>query len=380
MDIKSNMKILHITNWYPSRPTPLSALWIQNHIKALSDHAINKIYHIEIRKGSFKFLVGKNEDSSSYILLHIPIEIWRLYEIISFLFVMTVLVRNNRREYEVINFHIAYPNCTYLNLLKKFLKKPLVITEHWSAYHYDFNIEKPGKRRRIQNIFQYNIPVISVSKSLLEDVKKFSNTSLTGYIIPNIVNTDIFRYYKNPEISRKGIFFAVSQWKWPKDPFILLKAWKDLQDVNDSIFLIIGGYGPQWKDMVELADKLGLSDTIEFRGKMNQKQIALEMNRATAFIHISEYETFSVVCAEALCCGTPVIASKVGGIMELINSRNGILVENNEHSIIKAIQDIINNKMRYNRMKISESATCLYNRRTIGKKYFDAIQDIIQIQ
>ena len=55
------MKILHITNWYPSRPTPVSAIWIRNHIKALSNHVNNKIYHIEVRKGNLKVLKGKKQ-------------------------------------------------------------------------------------------------------------------------------------------------------------------------------------------------------------------------------------------------------------------------------------------------------------------------------
>jgi len=372
------MKILHITNWYPSKPTPLSAIWIQHHIKALSNHAINEIYHIEIRKGNFKILKGKNEDNSSYFLFFIPVEIWRLYEVISFLLVVYVLIKNSKREFEAINFHIAYPNCTYLHLLKKFLNKPVVITEHWSAYHFNFNIKTPKKRKRIKNIFQHNIPVITVSKSLLGDIQRFSNSSFPGYIIPNVVNTDIFTYYEYSQKQNKDIFFAVSQWKWPKDPFILLKAWKTLQDTNNNIHLVIGGYGPQWHDMINLANDLNILDTVEFVGKMVQSQIAEEMNRATAFIHISEYETFSVVCAEALCCGTQVIASDVGGIKEMINEMNGILIENHEDRIIEAINYVVKNKRLYKKKDIFTAAVNAYNEKNIGNQYYETIRKIIR--
>lgn len=372
------MKILHITNWYPSRPSPLSATWIRNHIKSLPDYVINTIYHIEIKRGSLKILTGKNDDNSSYFIFHFPLEIWKLYEVISLILVLIVLVINRKRELEAINFHIAYPNCTYIYIIKKLINKPIIITEHWSAYYYDFNIIVPRKRKRIQKIFHHNIPVITVSNSLMEDIRRFSNSNFPGYVIPNVVHTDVFTYCENPHNKDKYIFLAVSQWKWPKDPFILLKAWKTIQNGNKNKHLIIGGYGPQWNDMVALVNKLGISDTVELRGKMNQIQIAEEMNRATAFIHISQYETFSVVCAEALCCGTPVIASNVGGIKELINSQNGILSENNENDIVRAIRDIIKNKKHYNRREISLSAINIYNNGIIGKKYSDTIKDILQ--
>jgi len=371
------MKILHIANWYPSRPTPFSAYWIRNHIKSLSDHVSNKIYHIEIRKGSLKILVGKNGDGSSYYLVYFPTEIWRLYEVIGFVFVLLVVIRNSKREFDAINFHIAYPNCTYLKIIKKLVNKPLIITEHWSAYHYDFNIKNPQKRKRIQNIFHHNIPVITVSRSLLEDIQRFSKTSFPGFIIPNIVNTDIFTYHDNLQNQDKVIFFAVSQWKWPKNPFLLLKVWKTLQDKKKNIHLIIGGYGPQWREMVKLSEELGLLDSIELRGKMDQQQIAYEMNRATAFIHISEYETFSVVCAEALCCGTPVIASNVGGIKELIDDQNGILVENEEIRILEALDYIIKNKKLFKKEDICTTAINTYNEKNIGNQYYEIIREII---
>ena len=372
------MKILHITNWYPSRPTPHSAPWIQNHIKALSDYTENTIFHIEIRKGNIKVLMGKNADNSSYFILYIPIEIWRLYEIISFFLVLIVLLTRNERKITAINFHIAYPNCTYLHLIKKIIKKPLIITEHWSGYHFNFNIKTPRKRKRIQRIFHNDIPVITVSQALRDDIIHFSEADFPEYIMPNIVNTEIFKYHDNIVKPAKDTLFSVSLWKWPKDPFILLKAWKVIQESNKNAYLIIGGYGPQWDDMINLAGKLGITDTVEFRGKMNQDQIAKEMNHATAFIHISKYETFSVVCAEALCCGTPVIASNVGGLKELINSENGILIENDEGKIIESVRDIIKNKIHFNQKEISRLATCSYNSSVIGKKYADALKDILE--
>jgi glycosyltransferase involved in cell wall biosynthesis len=64
-------------------------------------------------------------------------------------------------------------------------------------------------------------------------------------------------------------------------------------------------------------------------GKLSFAEAACEMQNASYFLHASNYETFSLVCAEALSCGTPVVASAVGGVPEYLNDKNGILVSDN---------------------------------------------------
>ena len=122
----------------------------------------------------------------------------------------------------------------------------------------------------------------------------------------------------------------VSLWKLPKQPMMIIKAFKKFVDSHPNAKLIIGGYGPLWQEMIDTVHSYNLDHYVDFIGKLDSDQIASEMNKASAFIHISDYETFSVVCAEALCCGTPVIASAVGGIPEFIeDGKNGILINHN---------------------------------------------------
>jgi glycosyltransferase involved in cell wall biosynthesis len=299
-------------------------------------------------------------------------------EALSFLLILWILFKNKGKKFDIVNFHIAYPNCTYLNHIKRYIQIPVVITEHWSAYHFDFNIKNERKKKRIQKIFRQNTPVIAVSKALMEDIKSFSGSSFPGYIVPNVVNTDIFTYHKinaQPGIDR---FSAICQWKWPKDPFTLLKAWKIILLKNQNINLLIGGYGPQWNEIIETAEFLGIQQSIKFKGKMEPEEIALEMNKSSAFIHLSEYETFSVVCAEALCCGTPIIASNVGGLKELINHKNGILVENDEYAVVDAVHRMLNINTAYNKKDICRKASHAFNEITTGNQYNDVIERIIQ--
>lgn len=372
------MKILHIANWYPSKPTPFNAPWIRNHINSISDQSENVVYHIEVRKGSMKINYGKNNDNSTYFMIGLFFEIWRIYEILSFILVLWILIINKNKKFDIINFHIAYPNCTYLQIIKKWIKFPIIITEHWSAYHYNFNIKYPEKRNRIQRIFRNNIPVISVSNSLINDIKAFSKAEFPYFVIPNIVNTQVFKYQLPSSKINKKTFFMVSQWKWPKEPFIVIEAWRLVIQNFPSMKLKIGGYGPQLKKMDELIKDLNLMKNIEFFGNMKQEKIAEEMQSACAFIHCSEYETFSVVCAEALCCGTPVIASNVGGITEYVNKKNGILVEENKSEKFSlAIVNCYEKNYLYNRKLISKEASNNFSEKRIGTLYYETLSSII---
>jgi glycosyltransferase involved in cell wall biosynthesis len=347
-------------------------------MKALSNHVINKIYHIEVRKGNFKVLNGKNGDSSFYFILYLPFEIWRIYEVISFLLVLWVIIKNNKREFKAINFHIAYPNCTYLHILKRWINVPIAITEHWSGYHFDFNILNPKKRRKIQEIFHQNTPVITVSNALLKDIKNFSKADFPGYIVPNMIDTKIFNYTNAIQPSENIIFFMVSQWKWPKDPFTVIKAWRKVIRNFPNAKLRIGGYGKQVNEMVGLIEESNLHEWIYMMGQLTSEQIAFEMLRARAFIHCSEYETFSVVCAEALCCGTPVIASNVGGISDLIHSGNGILVpENTQEAFFQSISDFLNKGQHFDHENISREASNRFSGKQIGEKYYSILSKII---
>ena len=376
------LKILHITNWYPSKVCPSSAPWIKRQIDSLPrSEVVNKIYHVEVKKGKFSFIGGLNDDGSRYLILSLPFEIWKIYEWFSFCMVIWVLIKETKQQYDILNFHIAYPNLTFFKILRTYINSPIVITEHWSAYHFGFGVEDKKKLEPIRRIFRNGIPIIAVSESLMYDIKNFSNSEFPAFIIPNVVDTETFYYRQNGSGVEKPAtlsFFMVSQWKWPKNPFVVIRAWPSLLKKHQGAKLRIGGYGPQEKEMMGLVSILGLNEEIKFIGLMEPEQVAEEMNRATAFIHCTEYETFSVVCAEALCCGSPVIASDVGAISEVVQTGHGHLFDaNSEDCVAESIEKLLQDGERLQREVISKNSIDRFSSKKVGEKYFEALKQII---
>ena len=75
----------------------------------------------------------------------------------------------------------------------------------------------------------------------------------------------------------------------------------------------------------DLADRLGID--VQFRGAAPQEALPTYYNAASVLVVPSHYESFGLVAVEALACGTPVIASMVGGLPTVIrDGENGLLV------------------------------------------------------
>lgn len=88
---------------------------------------------------------------------------------------------------------------------------------------------------------------------------------------------------------------------------------------------------------------VGLEDRIKFIGPRSQKQLAALFSNAVATIVPSHYESFGMVAAEAQACGSPVIASKVGGLQDIVKHRmTGLHVEHkNPKQLARAMAQLL---------------------------------------
>lgn len=360
------LRILHITSWYPNKGNGREALFIRRHLEALNTNqeVEQKVIHLSVGPGRMYFS-RYSEGNTSHYILSIPIRKWIIIELISTFLLMIILLRHKSNSFDVINFHIAYPNLTFWHIIKRWFRSQIVITEHWSAYHLNFGLMQPPPR--IQRIFQQGIPVISVSSALLEDIKRFSSSDFPHYVVPNVVDESFFKAI--PSVHRiENRFFMVGQWKLPKKPLVVLEAFRLFLSGKRKGELIIGGYGPLLEEMKEYVNENEMQSSVHFIEALSPKQIAKEMRLANIYLHCSEYETFSVVCAEAMTSGCTVIASKVGGIPEFINEKNGILVEENSpEKFCKAMIMAVDSEFS------AQSIDHRFSHEEVGKKYYQVL-------
>jgi D-inositol-3-phosphate glycosyltransferase len=99
-----------------------------------------------------------------------------------------------------------------------------------------------------------------------------------------------------------------------------------LSQIDERPLTLIAGDGDVKGELEKLAEELKLDD-VHFLGHQGHQQMVCLFNVADVVALPSRTESFPLVAMEALACGTPVVASDVGGFREMINQQVGYLME-----------------------------------------------------
>ena len=110
-------------------------------------------------------------------------------------------------------------------------------------------------------------------------------------------------------------------------PDIALKAFALAVGENSLLRMTMIGGGPMREELEEMAEQLGVEEQVSIRGWQNMQETAELIREADIMLMPSRKESFGVSALEAISYGVPVVASRVGGIPEIIEDGvNGILV------------------------------------------------------
>lgn len=367
------MNILFLTCWYPTKEAPLKGIFIKEHAAAIKS-AGNKVVVLAVNVVNEAAWYKResehhtDENGIEVHIIHIRSKLWKLIYINPLLLNSYVKKYYNERiatrfSPSIVHSNILSPAGLLGHMLSTRLGVPHVITEHWS---------KVGKFMK-KNIFSslgrkaYNeaAAITTVSGFLSKSISPYVNQSSKITVVPNVVDNAIFSF--SPK-TKKGeiVFTAVATWKAPKQPHLFISGLANTQKISKrKIVLNIVGEGPLLDEVRKQAEQSGLC--ISFKGNLPKHKIAQMLHESDFFVHASAIETFSLVIAEALSTGTPVIASSVGAIPELITSASGILCENNEESWTDAISNAL--KREYDHAAISMRYSERFGRMHVGSLF-----------
>ncbi len=256
-----------------------------------------------------------------------------------------------REDFDVIHTHLPTPwsaDCSSRASLVK--RKPLVIT-----YHNDITGE--GIAGRIAGLYNQTFLKIVLKAAaqiiitqpkyldLSPHLKKFRNKIK---VIPNGVDVEKFRSM-DVEKEENTIFFlsVLDAFHRYKGLEYLLGALKLIKD-EMKIKLIVGGEGKLLDYYKKMADSLGVGDSVDFVGFVDDEEIVEYYNKCDVFVLPSTsfvQEGFGIVLLEAMACSKPVISTHIVGMANGIKEDNsGIIVKPRDSkaladAIVKILQD-----------------------------------------
>jgi len=174
------------------------------------------------------------------------------------------------------------------------------------------------------------------------DLKKFSN-SFKGEKIRKEFGFDI----------EMPIVTTIGRLDWYKAHQYFLQAAEKVKKIIPNVRFLIVGDGERRDYLENLVKELGISENIVFAG--NRKDIPEILNAIDIFVISSVSEGFGRVVVEAMACEKPVVATRVGGIVEIVEDGiTGKLVPpKNSEALAEAIIELLNNKEESKNMGIA---------------------------
>jgi teichuronic acid biosynthesis glycosyltransferase TuaC len=271
-------------------------------------------------------------------------------------------VRRLKKEFafDCIDAHFVYPDGLAAVLLGQIFGIPVIV----SARGTDIN-EYP-RLRLIRPLIRWALRhatgVIAVSAALRDRIAELGCPPASVRVIPNGTDPTFFRPMDRLEArqslglpSKAQIVVCVAALRPVKGQDLLIKAMALLAPVHPGLQVYFVGDGPLRGELERTVSRLNLAEQVHFAGQKSNQELGMWFNAADVSCLTSFKEGWPNVVSEALACGTPVVATRVGGIPEILDSPElGILVDTNKESIAGGLEKAL--ATSWNREQITARA------------------------
>ncbi|MFJ7274198.1 glycosyltransferase [Kitasatospora sp. NPDC098663] len=164
------------------------------------------------------------------------------------------------------------------------------------------------------------------------------------------------------------------------------KGWEDLvpafalvrRALPGAVLVVVGGEAPERRTgrgpLAALVERHGLTGSVDLRGPVPHQATARYYSAANVTAVPSHYEPFGLVAVESMACGTPVVATRVGGLRwSVADPRVGVLVPpRNPASLAKALVDVLTSGAAERRQACLDRVTSVYG----AERWVDGIRAI----
>lgn len=271
----------------------------------------------------------------------------------SFLKLLSLL---RREKPDLVHLHFVGTGALYLLCCRPFIPFKMIVTLHGDdveglPFRHQFHKWLLSKTLRNADF------VTSCSNYLLLKARTLCPV-IEGKSIAIHNGIDLADFdQKNSYKHVRPYIFAAGRFVYKKGFDILIKAFTRILTKGYNIDLILAGEGEELSNYIMLADSLHIQWSFDvpdskektrgliFWGRANGNEMKSLLSGSKIFVVPSRREPFGIVILEAMAAGTPVIATNVGGIPEIITTDTGMFVpKENDIELSNAIEILLNKK------------------------------------
>ncbi len=202
--------------------------------------------------------------------------------------------------------------------------------------------------------------IITVSQSSAKDTRLFFKVPADKFrVVYNGIDTEIYNRDEEASQNRDGLIIVANTDDRKKGVLYLLQALQMLGKNKIKLTIVddaerhssyIEDVGPLPSYGFKLVRKLNLDGMVHFTGRLAREELARHYSAAQIAVVPSLYEGFGIPAAEAMACGTPVIATTGGALPEVVGDAGILVPPGSADALAVAIKQLLNDKQAQQRM------------------------------
>lgn len=154
----------------------------------------------------------------------------------------------------------------------------------------------------------------------------FASYQLSAEVVPNIIDLTRFRAQPGRDFGTAPHLIVTRNLEPIYGIETAIKAFVEVRQQFPDATLTVAGTGPEYGQLTELCDALGVRSAVQFSGRIDNSEIAALYASADCMLNASTVDNMPISILEALASGVPVVSTDAGGIPFLVKSEETALL------------------------------------------------------